>query len=91
MFVDVGNPGRRKSIVSLHRKLVQTGKPCPELIIIDARPKKAASTFNDDSWNISLDGLSEFNIDDILIKICQALKVDLSDIMELVEDDSVRE
>ena len=28
---------------------------------------------------------------EVLIKICQALKVDLSDIMELVEDDSVRE
>ncbi len=28
---------------------------------------------------------------EVLIKICQALKVDLSDIMELVEDDSVKE
>lgn len=28
---------------------------------------------------------------EVLIKICHALKVDLSDIMELVEDDSVKE
>ena len=28
---------------------------------------------------------------EVLIKICQALKVDLSDIMELVEDDSIKE
>lgn len=28
---------------------------------------------------------------EVLIKICQALKVDLPDIMELVEDDSVKE
>ncbi len=65
VFVDVGNPGRRKSIVNLHKKLVQTGKPCPELIIIDARPKSAASTFDDASWSISFDGLPEFDIGDI--------------------------
>ena len=28
---------------------------------------------------------------EVLIKICQALKVDLSDIMELVEDDTIKE
>ena len=28
---------------------------------------------------------------EVLIKICQALKVDLSDIMELVEDDNINE
>ena len=28
---------------------------------------------------------------EVLIKICHALKVDLPDIMELVEDDSVKE
>ena len=65
VFVDVGNPGRRKSIVSLHGKLVQTGKPCPELVIIDARPKSAASTFDDESWNSSFDGLPELNMSDI--------------------------
>ena len=65
VFVDVGNPGRRKAIINLHRKAMQSGIPCPELVIIDARPKRAASTFDDESWDISLDGLSEFKIDDI--------------------------
>lgn len=73
VFVDVGNPIRREKIVSRYRELEQTGKPCPELVIIDARPKKAASIFDDASWNICFDGLPgldmgdipEINLDDI--------------------------
>lgn len=65
VFVDVGNPIRRKKIVSLYREHVQTGKPCPELVIIDARPKKAASIFDDEAWNNIFDGLSALNMSDI--------------------------
>ncbi len=46
VFVDVGNPGRLKTIRTLHRKNQVEGKACPELVIIDARMKKAASTYN---------------------------------------------
>lgn len=58
VFIDVGHPGRKRAIIELREKTITVGKPCPELIIIDACPKSAASTFNDDSWDISLDGLS---------------------------------
>ena len=48
MFIDVGNPGRLKTIKTLHRKNQIEGKACPELVIIDARQKKAASTYSAD-------------------------------------------
>ena len=46
VFIDVGNPGRLKTIKTLHRKNQIEGKACPELVIIDARQKKAASTYS---------------------------------------------
>lgn len=45
VFIDVGNPQRLKNIKMLHRKNQIEGKDCPELVIIDAREKRAASTF----------------------------------------------
>jgi len=48
VFIDVGNPGRLATIQKVHRKNQLEGKACPELIIIDARPKKAASTYDED-------------------------------------------
>ena len=46
VFVDVGNPIRRDRLNDLYRTTYYSGKPCPELIIIDACPKKAASTYD---------------------------------------------
>ena len=46
VFVDVGNPGRLKTIKTLHRRNQAKGIDCPELVIIDAKEKKAASTFD---------------------------------------------
>ena len=54
VFVDLGNPGKRKNISKLYNKARYSGKPYPELVIIDARQRKAASTFNS-SENISYD------------------------------------
>ncbi len=48
VFIDVGNPGRLKTIKALHQKNRREGTDCPELVIIDARPKKAASTYDGD-------------------------------------------
>ena len=74
VFVDVGNPGRLKTIKMLHRKNQIEGKDCPELVIIDARPKKAASTYNEqenyfgvdfdfgDMMNIDLSGLEDIDL-----------------------------
>lgn len=45
VFVDVGNPRRLKTLQMLHVKNQNDGKPCPELVIINANPKKAASTY----------------------------------------------
>ena len=45
VFVDVGNPGRLKTLRMLHRKNLAQGIDCPELVIIDARKKRAASTY----------------------------------------------
>ena len=47
VFIDVGNPRRLKTIKTLHQKNRREGKECPELVIIDARPKRAASTYSD--------------------------------------------
>lgn len=46
VFVDVGNLKRRETIISKHRNLQQSNQPCPELIVIDSRPKQAASTYD---------------------------------------------
>ena len=69
VFVNVGNPGRLKTIKALHRKNQMLGKACPELVIIDARPKKAASTFSDSEelMNISFDfgDFPEIDLEDL--------------------------
>ena len=57
--VDIGNPGRCKSINRLHRKNKRMGKKSPELIIINAKPKSAASTFELD------ESLANFDFEDI--------------------------
>lgn len=50
VFIDIGNPGRRKKVIELHKKTLNSGKLCPELIIIDAQQKKAASTYDKDQF-----------------------------------------
>lgn len=51
VFVDVGNPERRKTIMELHRNNLEKGVRCPELVIIDANERNSASKF-DGSKNI---------------------------------------
>ena len=57
VFVDVGNPGRLKTIKTLHRKNLAQGIDCPELVIIDARKKNAANTYDPemDNWDVNFD------------------------------------
>ncbi|SKC09974.1 hypothetical protein SAMN06296386_1261 [Lachnospiraceae bacterium] len=45
VLIDVGNPKRVRDIKSLHEKNKALGIKCPELIIIDANERKAASTY----------------------------------------------
>lgn len=45
VFVDVGNPRRVATIKSLHARNKRSGIPCPELVIVDAKPREAASTY----------------------------------------------
>ena len=40
----------RKKVIELHKKTLNSGKLCPELIIIDAQQKKAASTYDKDQF-----------------------------------------
>ena len=46
VFIDLGHPIKRKNIMELHQNSIQLGKVCPELFIIDARPKNAATTYD---------------------------------------------
>lgn len=55
VFIDIGNPGRRKSLIERHKKDKRKGVKCPELVIIDARPRSAASTFDMDDFNFDMD------------------------------------
>ena len=61
VFVDIGNPNRRKKIIERHKKDVNAGIKCPDLVVIDARKRVAASTFNTNSFN--LDDIDFRNID----------------------------
>ena len=70
VFVDIGNPRKKQTLLKLYRRAMNSGKPYPELIIVDARQRKAASTFNDGSLeDISCDlpeidcNLPEINLD----------------------------
>ena len=44
VFVDVGNPIRRKRIIEEHDKQIEAGKNPPALVVIDSTEKSAAST-----------------------------------------------
>ncbi len=86
VFVDLGNPVRKKSIISLHHKTEYSGKPCPELFIVDARPKNSASIFDEEAWDISSDDIPEFNLNDMPdINIDEMEWPDINDIIEELE------
>lgn len=59
VFVDVGNPKRKDAIIATYRECRQSNKFCPELIIIDSRPKRAASTYDDNG----VSGLDDLDFD----------------------------
>ena len=63
VFVDVGNPVKRKTLIKAHKKDLESGIKCPELVIIDAMPKKAASTYDIDLPDISFEDFPEINFD----------------------------
>lgn len=70
VFIDLGNYGRRKTLIDEYEKNKKNGITSPELIIIDSMPKKSASTLNfsdfeDDFKEIALD----FEFDDIDFKL----------------------
>ena len=65
VFVDIGNPIRRKKLIELHRRIAWSGKPYPELVIIDARPKRAASTYESGAWDMSFDDITDVEADEI--------------------------
>lgn len=46
VFVDVGNPGRLKTITDKHQARIASGEGVPLLFIIDSTRKMAASTYN---------------------------------------------
>lgn len=46
VFVDLGNPGRLKKITDTHQLNLRNQKKVPELMIIDATAKNAASTYS---------------------------------------------
>ena len=75
----MGNPRRLKTIKALHRKNEIDGKLCPELMIIDARAKKAASTFQKDEI------LQDFDLEDIEFDFgdMQDIDIDLSDMQDI--------
>lgn len=60
VFVDVGNPGRLNTIKKLHEKNKRTGVACPELVIVNANVRRAASTYEDWEW---LDGIDSSEIE----------------------------
>lgn len=63
VFVDIGNPGRRNTLIEAHKKDIESGIKCPEIVIIDAMPKKAASTYDIELPDISFEDFPEIDID----------------------------
>ena len=63
VFVDTGNPIRRSRIIELYKSTKRAGKLTPDLIIIDARPQKAASTFDGHEWEADISTLQQMTIE----------------------------
>ncbi len=45
VFIDIGNPRRKKALIERYKRDKKQGIKCPELVIIDAGERFAASTF----------------------------------------------
>lgn len=63
VLIDIGNPNRRKKLIDYHKENKRKGIKCPELVIIDARTRSAASTFdmNDFNFDMKLGEFDKFN------------------------------
>lgn len=88
VYVDLGNPGKRKKIIQLYNETKSQGKQCPDLIIIDARPKKSASIYNDKDGNDRWDDIFNqppMEIPNIKLDI-QDIKLDIQDIKLDIQD-----
>ena len=46
VFIDIGNPIRRQNLLDRNREDIRKKIKCPNLVIIDASARSAASTFN---------------------------------------------
>lgn len=79
VFVDIGNPGRRKALIELHDYTAQSGTPCPDLVIIDAQSKKAASTYTTGSELINQEDVALLDWD----KSFEELEKILSELPEI--------
>ena len=55
VFVDIGHPRKRKKLLERYKRDKRKGIKCPELVIIDARIRSAASTFNANIFNLDND------------------------------------
>lgn len=55
VFIDIGNPRRRKSLIERHNNDKRKGVKCPKLVIIDAKPRSAASTFDMDDFDLHIE------------------------------------
>lgn len=55
VFIDIGNANRRKTLLKRHEQDKENCIKCPELVIIDARKRSAASTFDTDDFNFGVD------------------------------------
>lgn len=53
VFIDLGNPVRRKNIINRNREDKEKEENCPRLVVIDARVRSAASTFVADDFTFS--------------------------------------
>ncbi len=62
VFVDVGNPRRVETIRKTHENNLAKGIECPELVIVNAREKKSASTFDSSELDMDLSDLPEFDL-----------------------------
>lgn len=77
VFVDVGNPGRRKKIIAHYNEVYKTQKNYPQLIIVDACPRKSASTFVPKNDEFPFDELEKFDFDFPEIDISELDSLDL--------------
>ena len=52
VLIDVGNPKRVKNLLAVHKKNVKNNNSVPDVVVISAIQKSAASTFDNDEWEL---------------------------------------